>query len=91
MAPETVLAPETAITALSQTPIEMEQENEKSSTNITMKTPEKGSLEKSSDSLEREGKSQEEMNHVAGFKLAVIVTCISLAIFCVALDNTSQY
>ena len=36
-------------------------------------------------------KSLEEKNHVTGFKLIIIVVCLMLAIFCVALDNTSQY
>jgi len=46
--------------------------------------------EKGSDTLGRNEKSREEMNHVTGFRLVVIVVCLMLAIFCVALDNTSQ-
>ena len=47
--------------------------------------------EKGNASLEQQqgGKSREEMNHVTGYRLVVIVVCLMLAIFCVALDNTS--
>ena len=94
MAPEPALAPETAAAALPNTSKETDNVEElKSDINnlgTATKTSEKGRLENSGDSLKNEGKSNEELNHVAGFKLAVIVTCISLAIFCVALDNTSQ-
>jgi hypothetical protein len=45
--------------------------------------------EKSDNSLELAAESHDEPEYLTGFRLVTVVTCLMLAVFCVALDNTS--
>lgn len=49
-----------------------------------------GRPEEGDDSLDINTKSHEELQHLTGFKLLSVVISLLLAVFCVALDNTSQ-
>lgn len=55
------------------------------------KSSDEGDPEKGEDTIHLATKSLEERNHVTGFRLWLIVVSLMLAIFCVAIDNTSQY
>ena len=96
MAAESVIAPAASLTALPDVNraaefLEMTTKNtSQRSREALTRSAEVDDLEGSSDSVEQSSKAREEANHVTGFRLVVIVVCLMLAIFCVALDNTSE-
>lgn len=69
---------------------DMEMANVRGSADPATKRASEDQPEESEDSLHLATKSHEESQHVTGFRLISIIVSLLLAVFCVALDNTSQ-